>query len=198
MISAHPSAPAIFIDKDGTLIEDVPFNVDPDRITLMPGAAPALASLVEAGYRVVVVSNQSGVARGFFDEEELQPVEHRIRQLLAQFGIPLDGFYYCPHLPQGRVDRFAIRCQCRKPAPGMLIKSAGDLCLDLSRSWLVGDILDDVSAGNRAGCRTILVNSDHETQWRSGRWRRPGLVARDILAAARAILATGASQEIAQ
>src|SRR5438045_9204215 len=110
--------PAVFIDKDGTLIQDVPYNVDPERIELAPGAPLAAMMWSEAGYALGVVSNQSGVARGMFAEEALAAVEQRLRDLPADFDVPLTGFYYCPHHPQGFVPRYSTPCDCRKPEPG--------------------------------------------------------------------------------
>jgi histidinol-phosphate phosphatase family protein len=182
--------PAVFLDKDGTLVEDVPYNVDPEQIRLAPGAAEGLAALHEAGYALVVVSNQSGVARGRFAEAALPGVERSLRRLLAAFGVPLAGFYYCPHHPEGTVSAYAVRCVCRKPAPGMLHRAASELGIDLARSWMVGDILDDVEAGRAAGCRTILIDNGNETEWRTGPGRRPTRVAADLAEAARLILAT--------
>ena len=167
---------AIFLDKDGTLIEDVPYNVDPSRIRLTPGAAEALPALHAAGYELLVISNQSGVARGYFPEEALVPVEARLRDLLAQVGVPLRGFYYCPHHPKGVVSNYAGVCACRKPAPGLLLRAAEEHHLNLKQSWFVGDILDDVEAGRRAGCRTILLNNGNETEWRSGDERQPSIL----------------------
>jgi histidinol-phosphate phosphatase family protein len=184
--------PAVFLDKDGTLIQDVPYNVDPARIELAAGAAEGLIDLADAGYQLIVVSNQSGVARGMFAEEALLEVESRLRELLAKPSIPLAGFYYCPHHPAGSVARYAIHCGCRKPAPGMLLRAARELSLDLQRSWLIGDILDDMAAGNRAGCRTILLDIGHETEWRWSPERRPTAVAADLADAARQILAADA------
>jgi histidinol-phosphate phosphatase family protein len=181
--------PAVFLDKDGTLVEDVPYNVDPTQVRLAPGAAEGLAALHEAGYALVVVSNQSGVARGRFPEAALLGVERSLRRLLAAFGVPLAGFYYCPHHPEGAVPAYTMRCACRKPAPGMLHRAAAELGLDLARSWMVGDILDDVEAGRAAGCRTILIDNGNETEWRSGPGRRPTRVAADLAEAARLILA---------
>lgn len=178
----------VFIDKDGTLIEDIPYNVDPDRIRLMPDAIPALSRLVAAGCRLVVVTNQSGVARGLFDESRLEAVRVRIAEELAAEGVPLSGFYHCPHLPEGQVHEYAVACECRKPGDGLLRRAAADLGIDLHRAWMVGDILDDVEAGNRAGCTTILVDRASETEWRDGPWRRPDVVAPDLVAAATAIL----------
>ncbi|WP_152053936.1 D-glycero-alpha-D-manno-heptose-1,7-bisphosphate 7-phosphatase [Tautonia marina] len=148
---------AVFLDKDGTVIENVPYNVDPSLIQLCEGAAEGLRLLAEAGYLLVVVSNQSGVARGYFPESAIGPVEARLRELLAEQGVALDGFRYCPHHPDGSVTAYAIACECRKPAPGMLSEAARTLDIELSRSWMVGDIADDVEAGRRAGCRTVLI-----------------------------------------
>ncbi len=180
---------AVFLDKDGTLIEDVPYNVDPQKIRLAPGAMEGLTALHESGYALIVVSNQSGVARGLFPERALCEVEHALRRQLAEFGVPLAGFYYCPHHPHGSVLPYAIACRCRKPAPGMLRRAAVDLGIDLAESWMVGDILDDIEAGRRAGCRTVLIDIGNETEWRRGRRRRPHHRAADLAEAARIILA---------
>lgn len=148
---------AVFLDKDGTVIENIPYNIDPSLIRLCPGAPEGLRSFAEAGFLLVVVSNQSGVARGFFPESAIAPVERRLRQLLAEHEVTLDGFHYCPHHPEGSVLAYAVSCECRKPAPGMLVESARTLGIDLTRSWMIGDIPDDVEAGRRAGCRTALI-----------------------------------------
>jgi D-glycero-D-manno-heptose 1,7-bisphosphate phosphatase len=182
---------AIFLDKDGTLIENEPYNVDPARVRLTAGAEGALRLLHAAGYGLVVVSNQSGVARGYFQEEELLPVRDRIAELLERAGVRLAGFYYCPHLPEAPIARYAHHCACRKPAPGLLFRAVAELGVDLARSWLVGDILDDVEAGSRAGCRTILLNNGGETEWRRAPLRTPDAIVPDLPAAARVILATG-------
>jgi D-glycero-D-manno-heptose 1,7-bisphosphate phosphatase len=181
------TARAVFLDKDGTLVENVPYNVDPVQIRLVPGAARALRKLSAAGYRIVVVSNQSGVARGLFDVSSLSDVERKLRELLSREGVSLDGFYFCPHLPDGSVAEYAIVCDCRKPAPGMLLRAADDLGVDLRRSWMIGDILDDVEAGRAAGCRTILVRAGSETAVGSPT-PQTDRVARDLASAAEAIL----------
>ncbi len=182
------STSAIFLDKDGTLVRDVPYNVDPARMELLPAAAEGLLELQRAGYRLVVVSNQSGVARGYFSEDALVGVHERLRQLLAEAGVALDGFYYCPHHPQGSVERYAIPCACRKPAPGLLWRAAEEQGLILEQSWMIGDILDDVEAGRRAGCQTILIDNGHETEWVLSRLREPGYLASDLRQAAQVIL----------
>jgi D-glycero-D-manno-heptose 1,7-bisphosphate phosphatase len=183
-----PGRRAIFLDKDGTLIEDVPYNVAPDKIRLNARAGKGLSALHAAGYRFVVVSNQSGVARGLFAEDALLGVERRLNELLADFGVRLSGFYYCPH-PEETAENYRGPCGCRKPAPGLLTRAAGELDLDLGESWLIGDILHDIEAGRRAGCRSVLLDNGHETEWRDGPWRRPHYLARDLADAARIILA---------
>jgi D-glycero-D-manno-heptose 1,7-bisphosphate phosphatase len=179
---------AVFVDKDGTLVEDAPYNVDPGRIRLMRGAASGLSRLHRAGYALVVVSNQPGVAHGFFQPEALRPVEARIRQLLARTGVPLAAFRFCPHHPGGSIGEYTHRCDCRKPRPGLLLRSCRDLALDPRASWMVGDILDDVEAGHRAGCRTILIDNGHETEWVPGPLRVPDHVVEDLDGAARTIV----------
>lgn len=180
--------PAVFLDKDGTLIDDVPYNVDPLRVTLARGAGGALRELKAHGFSLVVVSNQPGVALGRFPLEALASVERRIQELLADSSVGIDAFYYCPHLPQSANVRYAVRCLCRKPQPGLLWQAAHQLKIDLEQSWLIGDILDDVEAGNRATCRTVLVDNGNETEWRLGAHRRPLHFARSLRQAARLIL----------
>lgn len=157
---------ALFIDKDGTLIRDVPYNIDPAHVRLMPGAGPALRRLQEQGYKLIVISNQSGVARNLFKENDLRPVNSRIQTLLAPYGVKMDAFYYCPH---GESDA----CECRKPLPGMILRAARDHAIDPGVSWMIGDILHDIEAGNRAGCRTIHFDNGNETEWVKGKFRKP-------------------------
>jgi histidinol-phosphate phosphatase family protein len=178
---------AVFLDKDGTLVDDVPFNVDPERIRLTAGALPGLCLLAQAGYELIVISNQAGIARGLFSEAALAGVERRLQELLADIGVRLGGFYYCPHDPDGHVAPYAVSCGCRKPAPGLLLQAAATHDIDLTRSWFIGDILDDVEAGNRAGCRTVLIYGN-ETQWQWSRQRLPHVIVDDLEDAAHAVL----------
>ena len=190
---------AVFLDKDGTLIEDVPYNVDPERIRLTSGAAEGLRALHAAGYRLIVISNQSGVARGYFPEAALTGVRTKLHELLAEAGVALAGFYYCPHHPQGAVADYAVACACRKPRPGLLVRAAQEHGIDLRRSWFVGDILDDVEAGRRAGCRTVLVDLGTEPP-PADPLRRPDYVARDAphaLGIVRAVEGIGPETELA-
>lgn len=188
--SLHRSdlAPAVFLDKDGTLVRDIPYNVDPRQIRLLPKVGAGLRLLAAHGYRLIVVSNQSGVARGLFEEQALSVVETRLRELLARQGVSLDGFYYCPHLPNARIQRYARRCNCRKPRAGMLMRAASEHAIDLARSWLLGDILNDVEAAHRAGCRGVLIDNGNETEWKMTAQRIPDWIAPDIGDAARLII----------
>jgi D-glycero-D-manno-heptose 1,7-bisphosphate phosphatase len=179
---------AIFLDKDGTLIENVHYNVNPDRIRLLPYAAEALSSLQKNNFMLIVISNQSGVALGYFTEAALLTVNKRIRQLLEQGSVSLEAFYYCTHHTSGTVPLYAKKCNCRKPAPGMLIQASRDYDIDLRKSWMIGDILDDVEAGNRAGCKTILIDNGNETEWRISSDRIPDFIAKDLKHAAQFII----------
>ena len=185
---------AVFLDKDGTLIENVPYNVDPAQVRLAPGVADGVKLLHKAGYQLIVVSNQSGVAKGFFKEEDLTPVRERLTQILGELGAPLAGFYYCPHLPDAAVLRYATTCFCRKPSPGLLFQAARDYDLNLAHSWMIGDILNDVEAGRRADCRTVLIDNGNETEWKFSPLRRPHYTVTNFLEAAQIVLEADAHQ----
>ncbi|MDB5023221.1 MAG: hydrolase, HAD-superfamily, subfamily [Mucilaginibacter sp.] len=179
---------AVFLDKDGTLIPDIPYNVDPALITIQQNAFEGLTLLQHEGYMLILVSNQAGIARGYFPLNSLIAVEERLLELLKPHRIHLDAFYYCPHHINGIEDNYAVDCNCRKPRPGMLLQAASDYHIDLSASWMIGDILDDVEAGNRAGCKTILIDNGNETEWRGGDFRTPARICRSINQAAECIL----------
>ncbi len=180
---------ALFIDKDGTLVKDVAFNADPARLQMAPEVFPGLKRVQDAGFLVVVVTNQPGVALGLFQESALSEVEHELRVLLSREEVGLEGFYYCPHHPTSTMPEYSAACLCRKPAPGLLLAAARDLDISLSDSWMVGDILDDVEAGRRAGCRTILVDRGGETEWRlDGQLRHPDFIVSSVNEACRRVL----------
>jgi histidinol-phosphate phosphatase family protein len=182
------------MDKDGTLVRDVPYNVALDRIELMPFAAEAICELSREGYLLIVVSNQSGVARGYFDESALDPVRRFLEFTFLAHGARLHDFLYCPHQPDAAVAQYRMQCSCRKPAPGLLQQAAERWNINLERSWMIGDILNDIEAGNRAGCRTILLDSGGESEWIGGPWRTPDhrvidwRAAMDIMLARRSLL----------
>jgi D-glycero-D-manno-heptose 1,7-bisphosphate phosphatase len=171
-------ARAIFLDRDGTLVEPRHYPSSPEELVLYPNLAPQLRHLRKAGFRLAVITNQSGVARGYFTEDDLSHMHDYLRTELGRHGVEIDGFFYCPHHPDGAVPELAIECSCRKPEPGLLIDAAANLRVDLKRSWFIGDILNDVEAGNRAGCRTILVDLGTESPPESP-IRTPHYVARN-------------------
>lgn len=182
--------PAVFLDKDGTLVDDVPFNVAPARIRLARGAE-ALAALTSAGYRLIVVSNQPGIAQGYFSEAQFQVACTDIAARVRALGAGIDDFYYCPHAPHADG---TPACRCRKPNPGLLFDAAHEHDIALAHSWFVGDILNDVEAGRRAGCRTILINNGNETEWRGGPEREPHYRAADLAQAVDIILRSDAQR----
>jgi D-glycero-D-manno-heptose 1,7-bisphosphate phosphatase len=170
---------ALFLDRDGTLVHARHYPSRPEQLVLYDGIGDGLRELQSAGFKLVVVTNQSGIARGYFTEADLDAMHRHLRQQLAAVGAHLDAIYHCPHHEHGVLPALAIRCDCRKPQSGMLRRAATDLNLDLERSWLVGDILDDVEAGRRAGCRTVLVDLGTESP-PDVPMRTPHYVARDI------------------
>jgi D-glycero-D-manno-heptose 1,7-bisphosphate phosphatase len=179
---------AVFLDRDGTLVHPGHYPSRPEHLQLYDNIASDLRALRKAGFRLVVITNQSGIARGYFTEADLQRMHTYLTAELGKKGVVLDAIYYCPHHIAGVIEAFSIRCNCRKPQPGMILQAAADLHLDLQRSWFVGDILDDVEAGNRAGCHTILVDLGTEPL-PDQQVRCPNFVARDTRHALRIIRA---------
>ena len=180
---------AIFLDKDGTLIPDIPYNADPDLISLEKNVGKTLAKLAPH-FELIVISNQSGLAFGYFDENDLQKVEKRMAELLDEYGVSLSGFYFCPHHPDGSITPYAKLCDCRKPNPGLIIRAAKEHHISLNGSWMIGDILNDVQAGKAAGCGSILIDNGNETEWdmANGPQRIPDFIAPDFAAAGEYIL----------
>ena len=153
--------PAIFLDRDGVVIEDAHYLASPKQVRLVPGSADAIAALNRAGWPVVVVTNQAGVARGLFTERAVEAVHAHLSEQLASYGARVEAYYYCPHHPAGEVEAYRVACDCRKPKAGMLLQAAADLGLDLERSWMVGDRESDLEAGAAVGARTILVRTGY-------------------------------------
>ncbi len=158
-ISTGRPRPAFFLDRDGTLIREVGYLSRIEQVEILPEAIRAVQLINQAGAAAVVVTNQSGVARGFLGESQLEGIHQHLLAAFSRGGAHLDAFYYCPHHPHAEQLRYRIDCSCRKPAPGMLRAAARDLNLDLTRSIMLGDTLRDVEAGRRAGCRTVLVRT---------------------------------------
>jgi len=175
---------AIFIDKDGTLISDIPYNVNPELITLQEGVVEGLKLLKAQGYVFIMVSNQSGVAHGYFKEEALLNVKGKIQALLEPDKIRFDGFYWSFNHPQGTVEKYTVECNFRKPKPGMILQAAEEHQIDLKQSWMIGDILNDVEAGKKAGCQTVLIDSGNETEWIMNTDRTPDYRAKNFFQAA--------------
>ncbi len=163
---------AIFLDRDDTLIEDPGYINSPEQVKLLDGVAEALIELKALGYKLVVVTNQSAVARGIVTEKVLGAIHKRLEQLLAEKNAFLDRIYYCPYHPDGVVAKYRKESEFRKPNPGMLLKAAEEMDIDLGQSWCVGNSISDMEAGLRAGCKTILIDlPSHQQQLEPGQPR---------------------------
>jgi len=157
---------AVFVDRDGVINEliyyqeqgivDSPFTVEQFR--LLPVVGEAIKKLHAMDYKVILVSNQPGIAKGSLSEEAFEEIRNRMKEELAKEGAFLDGEYYCFHHPEAKVDKLKANCECRKPKPGLLVQAAQDMDIDLPQSWMIGDNLTDIKAGKGAGCRTILLS----------------------------------------
>lgn len=180
---------ACFLDRDGVLIVEKNYLNDIGEVELEQGAAEAVRLLNRHGFKVVVVSNQSGVARGYFTESKVQEINRHIHDQLAAEGAVIDGWYYCPHYAKGTVAEYAVKCDCRKPEPGLLLRAAEELDLDLTQSYMIGDKVSDVDVANRAGCRNgILVRTGHAEEINPEKLATLKYVAANILDAVKLIL----------
>ena len=159
MRDANLFTKAAFLDKDGTIMEDIPYNSDPALFAFSPGVVEGLLLLANSGFRFVIISNQSGVARGLFDFSALEPMEARLREMFTTEGLELAGVYWWPHFPGAVHPQFGVACGCRKPAPGMLLAAAQELSLDTHASWMIGDRDSDVQAAHKAGCHSAFLNN---------------------------------------
>ncbi len=188
-------SPAIFLDRDGVLIEDVHLLTRADEIRLFEGVPQALRILQKSGFRLIVVSNQTVVARGLMGEAEVVNLQREVERRIAEAGGPaLDGFYFCPHHPSATLTAYRLVCQCRKPQAGLLRRAAAEQDLDLESSFMVGDRVTDIIAGSRAGCRTVQVQTGRhddppiETGEQPDETARPDYVCADLPAAGEWIL----------
>jgi histidinol-phosphate phosphatase family protein len=195
MRNGVPTRRAVFLDKDGALLETTG-EVRQSRIRLRPGAVDALLLLTGLGYLPIVVSNQPGVALGRFPHGALAAVEEHLEDLFLAHGFALADCYWCPHHPDGTVADYALSCACRKPMPGLLQAAAAEHGIDLARSWMIGDVRDDVEAGRRAGCRTVLLGGRDEADTLAPPQRVPHVVAGDLLEAAETIMRATAREAV--
>ncbi len=158
---AKNDKPAVFLDRDGTINEQMGYINHTCRFQLLPGAAEAIKKLNDAGIPVVVVSNQSGLARGYFPEELLVAVHEKMNKLLAEAGAHVDGIYYCPHHPEAKEERFRVECNCRKPKPGLVLQASEEMGLDPKQSYVVGDRWSDIKTAANCGATSILVRTGY-------------------------------------
>jgi D-glycero-D-manno-heptose 1,7-bisphosphate phosphatase len=166
---------AIFLDRDGTLVHKREYPARPEDLVLFDDTLDYLRRLKLSGFKLIVVTNQSGLARGYFSLQDLDRMHRHLSELLRASGAAIDAIYYCPHHPDGVDKQWSMSCNCRKPKPGMILRAQTEWQVSLEQSWFIGDTLDDVEAGNRAGCQTILVNSRLDMD-RLARLRNPGFV----------------------
>lgn len=186
---------AVFLDRDGVLVEDRGVLLSAAEICIPPAVPPALGDLAAAGFRLIVVTNQAVVARGLISEDELRAIHAEIERQLSAAGAPkLDAIYYCPHHPEATLPEYRVVCDCRKPKPGAFLRASREFDVDLAASFMVGDRLTDVAAGQAAGCRTVLLETGRHTDppiVTPGDWDRqcrPDYVCSDLQAAAQWIL----------
>ena len=188
--AAQPSRRAVFLDRDGTVLEEAGYLDRLERLVFFPFAIDAIRLLNRAGFAVVIITNQSGVGRGIYEEEFVLRAHAVVDERVRGGGGRVDGFYYCPHHPNAEIERYRMKCDCRKPGVGMLRNAAADLQLDLSRSFAIGDKWTDVQAGLASGGKGILVRTGYgrssETSPRHS--VQPTFVADDLIAATAWIL----------
>lgn len=180
---------AVFLDRDGTINEEVGYLKSFDELKLFPFTAEAVEKIKKEGMKAVVVSNQSGVARGFFDEDFVRAIHDRINAMLAREGAEIDRFYFCPHHPTEGVGEYLRDCHCRKPKTGMLMKASEDLAIDLSRSYMIGDSERDMETARNAGVAGILVRTGYGKE--VGNTHGASYIADDLLDAVNWILDKG-------
>lgn len=154
-------ARAVFLDRDGTLIEDVGYLGRLDQVAFYPWTVDSVRALNRAGLRVIVITNQSGIARGYFTETVVEGVHRHLTAVFEAGGARIDAYYYCPHHPKGAVEGYAVNCGCRKPAPGLVERAARDLGLDPARSFVVGDKWLDIGLARAVGARAVLVRTGY-------------------------------------
>ena len=181
---------AVFLDRDGTIIEEVNYLRRIEEMVVFPFAVQALRKLKAAGYLNVVISNQSAIARGFLSESDLETIHEALARRLKRDGARVDAFYFCPHHAEATVEKYRTVCECRKPRPGMIFQAASDLQIDVKASFVVGDRVGDVGAAREAGCRSVLVKTGYgEAALKELGDLQPDYIAENLLEAAEWIIA---------
>jgi len=156
---------AVFLDRDGVITQEPPhFAHRLDQLKIIPRSTEAIRLLNENKFSVVIVSNQSGIARGYYGEEDMVRFNNAMNELLNKNDAYIDALYYCPHHPEAKIERYRVNCDCRKPRPGMLIRAGNELIIDLKQSFVVGDRWSDIEAGKKVECKTILVKTGYDSQ----------------------------------
>lgn len=178
---------AVFLDRDGTIVAHEPYLSSPDQLKLLPNAVQGIRLFREYGYLIIIVTNQSGVARGFFDEERLMLIHKRLMDMLEEEGVVIDGIYYCPHHTEGIIEQYKINCDCRKPSPGMLLDAARKYHIDLTQSLMIGDSEADMLAGRNAGCKCVLIRNSHIDETSTATMIGTDYMVKDLLEAAKLI-----------
>lgn len=178
---------AVFLDKDGTIIQNIPYNIDFTKIRITIQAVEGLKLLQKMGYIFIIITNQSGVEKGYFSEQEFIKHIHYIIDMFWQRGIFITSYYYCPHDYKKTSQGYVKPCYCGKPKPGMIIDAAKEFFINLSQSWMIGDILNDIEAGNAAFVKTILINNGNETEWHLNEKRKPHYIVENFYQAAMVI-----------
>jgi len=190
---------AVFIDRDGVITKEPPYYAHRiDQLELIPKSAEAIRLLNESGFKVIIVSNQSGVARGYYQEKDIEIYNGAMEKKLEEENAYIDAIYYCPHYSKAIIEKYKIDCECRKPKPGMLKRAKKDLDLDLKQSFLIGDKMSDIEAGYRAGCKTILVltgQGNGELKKISEMNIKPNYISKDLYTAIQIIKRNNKSKE---
>ncbi|TVL95799.1 MAG: D,D-heptose 1,7-bisphosphate phosphatase [Candidatus Kuenenia stuttgartiensis] len=177
---------AAFLDRDGTIVVHTPYLSSPEQLKLLPHAVEGIRLFKDHDYLIIVVTNQSGVARGYFDEESLIQIHEKLKKILIREKAEVDAFYYCPHHAEGVVEQYRVHCDCRKPQPKMLFDAAQQYNIDLSQSIMIGDSPVDILAGKEAGCKSaLIINPNHEQEADPDAPFGADYVVKDLLEAAR-------------
>lgn len=170
-----------FLDRDGVLIEEVGYLSTPSQVKLIDSSISALKILTSLNIKIIVITNQAGVAKGYFEESKIPEIHKQIDKLLAEHNLKIEKYYYCPHHPNGIITKYSIKCECRKPSPGMILQAINDFNVDIEKSFFIGDKISDIEAANRANIRAVLVKTGHGKEHINSTIEKTVTVKNDIL-----------------